>query len=75
MLRDFRNNKKIAIASKSAEEIERLFKHKSEMEENIAKHISDFEGQHGVIIDRVQFSRHITRTPNTVYTDLSILVE
>jgi len=73
MFRDFRDKRK--DLSDNVERIQLLIEAKNELEARIQQDITNFEYEHKVVIDKVRFARHITRTPSTIYTELSLLLE
>lgn len=78
MIRDFTSvgekNETKAIG-KELEEIRELLQAKAELEARIVQDIINFEDTYKVIIDRVRFQRMITRSPRTVYTEVTLLLE
>lgn len=71
MLRDFSDNN----MSKDLERVRELLKQKGILEARIVQQIIDFEDEYKVIIDKVRFQRMVTRSPKTIYTELTLLVE
>ena len=71
MLRDFSDNN----MAKDLERVRELLDQKRILEARIVQQIIDFEDEYKVIIDKVRFQRLVTRSPQTIYTELTLLVE
>lgn len=76
MLRDFteRRDKSRSIA-RELENVRELLQAKAELEARIVQDIVNFEDEYKVIIDKVRFQRLVTRSPRTIYTELTLLLE
>lgn len=70
MLKDYTENTRMDI-----DRVRELLARKAELEARIVQDIVNFEDQYKVIIDTVRFQRMITRSPKTVYTELTLLLE
>lgn len=70
MLRDYTEN-----TAKDIDRVRELLARKAELEARIVQDIVNFEDQYQVIIDTVRFQRVVTRSPKTVYTELTLLLE
>lgn len=75
MLRDFRNRTSRKALSLNVEKIRELVQAKAELEARIVQDITNFEHEHRVVIDHIRFSRQVTKTPETIYTEISLLLE
>lgn len=71
MIRDFSDDD----MSKDLERVRELIRQKAILEAHIVQQIINFEDTYKVIIDQVRFQRKVTRSPKTVYTELTLLVE
>lgn len=76
MLRDFTEKRdETRSIARELENVKELLQRKAELEARIVQDIINFEDQYKVIIDRVRFQRMVTRSPRTIYTELTLLLE
>lgn len=75
MLRDFIQDNETKAISHDVEMVRELLQAKAELEARVVQDIVNFEDRYGVVIDRVRFQRLVTRSPKTIYTELTVLLE
>ena len=63
------------IEKPDLEKVKKFFQEKRVLEEEIIKEITKFEEEYNVIIDTIRFQRVGTRLPNTIYTELTIILQ